>query len=262
MAQSVRCHEIPNTVRHSQGFPWRTNHQHSKNSKDSDKAQNRQSLLRQSPGVAREDVLGVQRSTKIKTTSSTPASVTVTAVPAGVNSIKVAWSQPKRAESIQILVSHHNKALDSAKTRFVVKVPVHARSTTITIPSSWRAKIGDGSGNPVFVRVLLKNAGKSKKTKIAWSYTQARTPSGTSAQKLRFATYNAGSVNATKTSQDAPGHTVNRPSSTQSTAPKQMSSHSRKSPLHGLTGIAATANTKHLRKPLPPRIRPFLLTNK
>lgn len=79
-----------------------------------------------------------------------------------MNSIKVAWSQPKRAESIQILVSHHNKALDSAKTRFVVKVPVHARSTTITIPSSWRAKIGDGSGNPVFVRVLLKNAGKSK----------------------------------------------------------------------------------------------------
>lgn len=141
---------------------------------------------------------GFSAAQKIKTTSSTPASVTVTAVPAGVNSIKVAWSQPKRAESIQILVSHHNKALDSAKTRFVVKVPVHARSTTITIPSSWRTKIGDGSGNPVFVRVLLKNAGKSKKTKIAWSYTQARTPSGTSAQKLRFATYNAGSVNATK----------------------------------------------------------------
>ncbi|WP_029068422.1 endonuclease/exonuclease/phosphatase family protein [Jonesia quinghaiensis] len=141
---------------------------------------------------------GYSKAIKVKTVSATPATVSVKAVPAGVNKIKVTWSQPARAESLKILVSHNNKALEKSSTRFTVSAPVHKNSAIVTIPSSWRSKIGDGSGNPAFVRVLVTNAGKTKKTKITHTYTTARSAKGTSAQKLRFAAYNVGSVAATK----------------------------------------------------------------
>ena len=143
-----------------------------------------------------------------------PRQLSVTAVPAGKNAIRVSWTGQGRATKVGVIAgSEGSISRDYFHTGWY---PATTTSVTLTVPTSLRAHLGTGAGNPVFVKVAtynslsagssmpnVKNEAAAYRLSPAGTYTWpgSVTPSGT---RLRVATYNVNSVSA---SAGLPGHT-------------------------------------------------------
>lgn len=147
------------------------------------------------------------------TASATPDSgyprlLKVTVVPAGTNQVKVSWSGQGRATKVAVIAGSEGGITANKFTSAFY--PATTTSITLTVPSKYRAQLGTGSGNPIFVKVATYNslsAGTSLpstknekafyRLSLAGSYAYAGTtaPKGT---KLRVAEWNVNSVEASK----------------------------------------------------------------
>ena len=143
-----------------------------------------------------------------------PRALTVTAVPAGQHAIRVSWTGQGRATKVGVIAGS-----EGGITRHVFRSAWHPATTTsitLTVPPEFRAQLGTGSGNPIFVKVAtynslsagtampnVKNEAAAYRLSLAGTYTWAgtTTPTGT---KVRVATWNVNSVSA---SAGLPGHT-------------------------------------------------------
>ena len=143
-----------------------------------------------------------------------PRALTVTATPAGANSIRVSWTGQGRATKVGVIAGA-DSSLSSLPFRSAW-YPATTTSITLTVPTALRAQLGSGSGNPIYVKVATYNsltAGSAMPTTrdeaaayrlslagpYAWAPSDA--PSGT---RLRVATYNVKSVTS---SAAYPGYT-------------------------------------------------------
>ena len=143
-----------------------------------------------------------------------PRELTVTAAPAGKNAIRVSWTGQGRATKVGVIAgSEGSITRDYFRTGWY---PATTTSVTLTVPTSLRAHLGTGTGNPVFVKVATynslaagtsmpnaKNEAAAYRLSPAGTYTWpgSVTPTGT---RLRVASYNVNSVSA---SAALPGHT-------------------------------------------------------
>lgn len=134
----------------------------------------------------------------------------VHATSAGPDQIRVSWTGGSRARSVAVIAG-----ADSMMTvhRFATPwLPAAVRSTVITVPKSLRGVLGAGTGNAVFVKVVLSNSTKANPTKHlhfsltdkyrlspsgTWALAGAEPSSGASSA-LRVATWNVQSITATQ----------------------------------------------------------------
>jgi endonuclease/exonuclease/phosphatase family metal-dependent hydrolase len=149
----------------------------------------------------------VSRTAKATPDAGYPRELTVTAVPAGKHAIRVSWTGQGRATKVAVIAgSEGSISRDVFRTGWY---PATTTSVTVTVPPALRARLGTGSGNPVFVKVATYNslaAGTSMpnvKNEAAayrlspagtYAWAGATTPTGT---RLRVATWNVNSVAAT-----------------------------------------------------------------
>ena len=139
-----------------------------------------------------------------------PTSISwVKAVPAGPNQIKVTWSGGDRARSFAIMagadsmtkISHFSTAWH----------PAAIQSWTLTVPTELRSVLGAGTGNVVFVKVVLSNSTQANPVKHftfnladkyrltpsgTWSLAGAA-PSTSSVTRISVGTWNVQSITAT-----------------------------------------------------------------
>ncbi len=136
-----------------------------------------------------------------------PRLLTVSAVSAGPDAIRVSWKGQGRATKVGV-VAGANSALTTLPFHSAW-YPATTTSITLTVPVELRPQLGSGSGNPVYVKVATYNSltagsampivkNEAARYRLSPSGTRAWaehvTPSGT---RLRVATYNVKSVTAT-----------------------------------------------------------------
>lgn len=143
-----------------------------------------------------------------------PRALTVTAVPAGRDAIRVSWTGQGRATKVGVLAGA-NSGLTSLPFHSAW-YPATTTSVVLTVPTAYRTQLGTGSGNPVYVKVATYNsatAGTAMPTTRDEAAAYRLSPSGTYAwtgnetptgARLRVATYNVKSVTS---SADLPGYT-------------------------------------------------------
>jgi endonuclease/exonuclease/phosphatase family metal-dependent hydrolase len=136
-----------------------------------------------------------------------PRSLTVKAVSAGPNSIRVSWSGQGRATKVAVLAGSIS-TLDRHSFHSPW-YPATTTSATLTVPAAYRSVLGTGSGNPIYVKVatynslsagtgmpLVRNEAATYRLSLAGPRAQAgtATPSGS---RLRVAEWNVNSVGST-----------------------------------------------------------------
>jgi endonuclease/exonuclease/phosphatase family metal-dependent hydrolase len=136
--------------------------------------------------------------------SGYPREVTVQAVSAGPNAIRVSWSGQGRATKVAVLAGS-NSTLDHHSFQSPW-YPATTTSVVLTVPAAHRSVLGTGSGNPVFVKVatynsldagtampLARNEAAAYRLSLAGTRAQVATvtPSGS---RLRVAEWNVHSV--------------------------------------------------------------------
>ncbi|MGT2425116.1 endonuclease/exonuclease/phosphatase family protein [Amnibacterium kyonggiense] len=138
-----------------------------------------------------------------------PTSISkVTAVPAGPNSIRVSWTGGTQARSVAVIAG-----ADSMTTTHHFStgwMPAAVRSTVVTVPASLRGVLGAGTGNVVFLKVVLSNSTAKNPVKHltfslkdkyrltpsgTWSLAGAPAVSGPST-RLTVASWNVQSITA------------------------------------------------------------------
>jgi endonuclease/exonuclease/phosphatase family metal-dependent hydrolase len=147
------------------------------------------------------------------TSAGVPAAIpssSVTATSAGRNRIRVHWTGGGRATKVAVIagtdVSLHDHRFSSGWRTAT------SRTVTLTVPARYRAVMGAGSGNPVFVKVVQSNrtvakpamgltysaAAKYRLTPPGeWAFAGAGTAKAAVA-KLRIAQLNVQSVGASR----------------------------------------------------------------
>ena len=143
------------------------------------------------------------------------STVKATSGPAA-NQVTVSWTGGGRALKVAVVgglnVTTNMGPFHSAW------YPATTRSITLTVPAKYRSKIGAGTGNPVWVKVVQSNSGSSaygylysyaRKYRASpsgtWAFAKAVPPAPASVDKLVVAELNTQSVGAT-----AGFHAVNR----------------------------------------------------
>jgi endonuclease/exonuclease/phosphatase family metal-dependent hydrolase len=149
----------------------------------------------------------VSRTLTASPDSGYPRQLTVTAVSAGSNAIRVSWTGQGRATKVAVLAGS-NSTLDQ-NSFHSSWYPATTTSVVLTVPAAHRSVLGTGSGNPVFVKVatynslsagtampLVRNEAAAYRLSLAGPRAQAGTvaPSGA---RLRVATWNVNSVAST-----------------------------------------------------------------
>ncbi|MBH0008745.1 cell wall-binding repeat-containing protein [Salinibacterium sp. SWN1162] len=132
-----------------------------------------------------------------------PRLLTVKAVPAGENQIKVSWTGQGRATKVAVIAGSEG-SLSSHQFKSAW-FPPGTTSITLTVPENLRGELGTGSGNPIFVKVATYNSltasdsapitasvSKSYRLSLAGTYTYAgHTPT---TKTVRVAEWNVNSV--------------------------------------------------------------------
>jgi endonuclease/exonuclease/phosphatase family metal-dependent hydrolase len=139
--------------------------------------------------------------------SGYPRALTVKAVSAGANRIRVSWSGQGRATKVAVLAGS-NSTLDQHSFHSAWLPPTKT-SVVLTVPTRYRSVLGTGSGNPIFVKVATYNSHKAgtamplaRSMAAAYRLTLAGTRShvGTvspGGSRVRVATWNVNSVAST-----------------------------------------------------------------
>ncbi len=136
---------------------------------------------------------------KAVTTTSSTGRQKATVTPAGTHKVKVSWPALSRGTSVTIVGSYTYAQLTNPKKSFTIKgIPPTRTSMTVTIPASFRTKVGSGSGNPVYIRVTTHNGVRKNLAPIVYSWASPAKPTGPSAAALTFATYNVANREATQ----------------------------------------------------------------
>jgi endonuclease/exonuclease/phosphatase family metal-dependent hydrolase len=165
-------------------------------------------------GVGGVQAAALRSPTASSTTSgAVPATIPVHAVKArsaGKHRIRVTWTGGGRATKVAVLagtdVSLHDHRFSSGWRTAT------SRTVTLTVPKRYRALMGAGSGNPVFVKVVQSNSTAASPTMRLTYSASAKyrlTPPGTwafagagaskaAAAKVTVAEYNVQSVGASK----------------------------------------------------------------
>ncbi len=87
-----------------------------------------------------------------------PRALTVTAVPAGQHAIRVSWTGQGRATKVGVIAGS-----EGGITHHVFRSAWHPATTTsitVTVPPEFRAQLGTGSANPIFVKVATYKTGR------------------------------------------------------------------------------------------------------
>lgn len=143
---------------------------------------------------------GKVRSKKVvvRPTTAPVGRTTIKVKPAGPNQVKVSWKALKKGTKITIVGSYDNLALRKKSTRFsVTGIKATATSAIVTVPSSYRKYVGSTTGNPLFVQAYLYNGTRKSTSPIAFAPV-GRTVPTSKAPSLTVATYNVGSIAATR----------------------------------------------------------------
>lgn len=125
--------------------------------------------------------------------------VPITVKPAGTHKVRVTWGRLPRGTSVSLAASWHYSNLTKKGKHFTVTgIRPTETSRVVTLPSSFRKYIGSTTGNPVYVQATYRNGAKKNTSRFGYSRTGA-SPAGAKAEEsLRVATYNIGSIAATK----------------------------------------------------------------
>jgi endonuclease/exonuclease/phosphatase family metal-dependent hydrolase len=169
-------------------------------------------LRNRSTYSVRVDAVGVAAAsarTSVRAVPYVPTSLRwVHAVSAGPDQIRVSWAGGGQARSVAVVAG-----ADSMMTthRFSTAwLPAAVRSTILTVPASLRGTLGAGSGNVVFVKVVLSNSTAANPAKLLRFSAAARyrlSPSGTwalagaapadgASTRLKVASWNVQSITA------------------------------------------------------------------
>ncbi|MDM7854020.1 endonuclease/exonuclease/phosphatase family protein [Cellulomonas alba] len=135
---------------------------------------------------------------KVVTTTSAVGYTQAKVTAAGIDKIKVSWPRLKRGTRVVVTASYSNDVLaTTGKHWSTSSIPSTRTSTVVTIPSSYRSKVGSVSGNPVYVRVFFYNGSKQSKSPVVFGWASPTSVTGTTADRLTFATWNVGNYGAT-----------------------------------------------------------------
>lgn len=144
---------------------------------------------------------------RVATTTSAVGYTQAKVTAAGIDKIKVSWPRLKRGTRVVVTASYSNDVLATAGKHWSTSsIPSTRTSTVVTIPSSYRSKVGSVSGNPVYVRVFFYNGSKKSKSPVVFGWASPARVTGTAADRLTVATWNVGNYGAT---QSLKGHTWN-----------------------------------------------------
>lgn len=160
------------------------------------------------PGVVAPAVV---RSSVVKAVAAKgvpfPVSRVIASAGAGQDQVRVDWTGGGRANKVAVVAG--SDVITDERTFHSAWYPATTRSITITVPAKYRAYLGGGTGNPVWVKVVQSN---SASTAFGPSYSYERkyrpSPTGTWAfakavvpavpvTRLRVAELNTQSVGAT-----------------------------------------------------------------
>jgi hypothetical protein len=153
----------------------------------------------------------VPRSRVVKATaaSGVPLATKKVTVSAGpmANELTVSWTGGGRATKVAVVAG--SNVTTNERSFHSTWYPATTRSITITVPTKYRAYLGAGSGNPVFVKVVQSNssstafgpsysyARKYRPSPVnSWAFAKAAVPTA-AVTRLRVAELNIQSVGAT-----------------------------------------------------------------
>ena len=136
---------------------------------------------------------------KARTTTASAGRQRATASPAGTHKVKVSWPRIARGTSVTIIGSYTNVNMGSRATSFTIRnIPVTRTSHVVTIPESFRSRVGSASGNPVFIRVIVHNGVRSNIAPMVISWATPAPVTGPASNGVSFATYNVAHPEATQ----------------------------------------------------------------
>ncbi|PFG37617.1 endonuclease/exonuclease/phosphatase family metal-dependent hydrolase [Flavimobilis soli] len=136
---------------------------------------------------------------KVRATTAPVGRTSITVKPAGPNQVKVSWKPLKKGTKITIVGSYDNDALKKSATRFSVSgIKATETSRVVTVPASFRKYVGATTANPVYIQANMFNGTRKSTSPIAYSVVGRPAAPASNAPTLTFATYNVGSIAATK----------------------------------------------------------------
>lgn len=144
---------------------------------------------------------GTVTSKAVKTRVDTRAvgRVPITVKPAGTHKVKVSWGRLPRGTSVSLNASWHYSHLATKGKHFTVTgIRPTETSRVVTVPSSFRKYVGSSTGNPLYVQATYRNGPKKSTSRFGYSRTGSSPTGAQGANPLRVATYNIGSIAATK----------------------------------------------------------------
>ena len=138
------------------------------------------------------------KATLARPTSAPTGRIAVKVTPAGANKVKVSWKRLKQGTKITLVASYHHHALSKKATRFsVTGINATETSRILTVPKKFRNQIGTGTANPVYVQAWTYNGTRKNTSRAAYATASPSSVTGTSNQRLTFASYNVGSISST-----------------------------------------------------------------
>jgi hypothetical protein len=122
-----------------------------------------------------------------------PISKVTAASGPGANQVTVTWAGGGRANKVAVVAG--SEVLTVGRSFHSAWYPATTRSITITVPRKYRAFIGAGSGNPVWVKVVESNSTSSA---FGASYSSARKYRPTPPGKWAFAKADVAAANVSR----------------------------------------------------------------
>ena len=134
---------------------------------------------------------------------------TVTAVPGPLkDQVTVSWTGGGRASKVAVIAG--SNVITDERSFSSGWFPATTRSITITVPEEFRAYLGGGTGNPVWVKVAQSNSTSTafgayydgprsyRPSPVGtWAFAKAEAPAATAVSKLKVAELNIQSFGAT-----------------------------------------------------------------